>query len=141
MLALYYRIWVDVIMRAKSRPESRENWPVGTMIFMSISMTLNFLLIMTILQKHIIGSYFYHIDLNFLPKRLNNVINFIVLFILPCFFVNYFLIFYKHKYRELLKKYPYRNGKLFLTYFTISMFLTLALLIVGIATGVIGLSW
>jgi energy-coupling factor transporter transmembrane protein EcfT len=141
MLALYYRIWVDVIMRAKSRPESRENWPAGTMIFMSVAMTLNFFLIMTILQKHIIGSYFYHIDLNFLPKRLNNVINFIVLFILPCVFVNYFLIFYKHKYRELLKKYPYRNGKLFLVYFTISMFLPLALLIVGIATGVIRLSW
>jgi hypothetical protein len=105
---------------------------------MSIAMTLNFLLIMTILQKFILGSYFYHIDLNFLPKRLSNVISFTVLFILPCVFINYFLIFYKHKYRKLLEKYPYRNGNLFLVYFLISMFLPLTLLILGIVTGAIG---
>jgi hypothetical protein len=139
MLGLYYRIWVDVIKRARSRPENQENWPVGTMIFMSISMTLNLLLVMTILQKHILGSYFYYIELNFLPKYLSNVISFTVLFILPCVSINYFLIFYRHRYEKLLKKYPDKNGKLFLTYFLISMFLPLVLLIVGIATGRIGL--
>jgi hypothetical protein len=141
MLTLYYRIWVDAIKRAQSRPENRENWPTGTMIFMSISMVMNFSLIMNILQKYIIGSYFYYIDLYFLPKRLSNVISFIVLFVLPCVIMNYFLIFYKYRYIRLLEKYSYKNGKLFLTYFLISMFLPLALLIVGIATGEIGLIW
>jgi hypothetical protein len=140
MLALYYRIWVDAIKRAKSRPENQKNWPMGTMIFMSVSMTLNLLLVMTILQKHILGFYFYHIELNFLPKFLSNVISFTVLFVLPCMSVNYLLIFYRNRYEKLLKKYPYRNGKLFLIYFLISMFLPLVLLVVGIVTGRIGLT-
>lgn len=138
-MGLYYRIWVDVIQRAKSRPENRENWPMGTMIFMTISMSLNLSLFMTILQKHILGIYFYEIELNFLPKDLCNVTSFAVLFVLPCVLINYFLIFYRHRYEKLLKKYPYKDGKLFLTYFLISMFLPLFLLIIGIATGKIGI--
>jgi len=47
MLTLYYRIWVDAIKRTKSRPENVENWATGAMIFMSTSMTLNLLLIMS----------------------------------------------------------------------------------------------
>lgn len=141
MLDLYYRIWVDLIIRAKSRPESRENWQKGAMIFMSISMTLNFLLIMTILQKHVFGSYFYDIRLDFLPKKMSNVIKLIILFVLPCVAMNYFLIFYKHRCRKLLKRYPYRNGKLFLAYFLISMLLPPVLIIIGIITGEIELDF
>jgi hypothetical protein len=140
MLALYYRIWVDAIVRAKSRPENRENWPMGTMIFMSVSMTLNLLLIMTILQRHVLGFYFYHIELSFLSRYLSNVISFSVLFILPCVLINYFLIFFRDRYKMLLKKYPYKGGKLFLTYFLVSMFLPLVLMIIGFATGRIGLT-
>lgn len=135
MLGLYYRIWVDLITRAKSRPESKDSWALPSMIFMSISMTLNLLLIMTILQKHILGYYFYYIELNFLPVYLNNIISFIILFILPCVAINYVLIFHKHRYEKLLKKYPYRKGKLFLSYFLVSMLLPLFLLIVVIIMG------
>lgn len=141
MLGLYYRIWADAIMRAKAQPANLYNWPVGTMLFMTVPMSLNFVLIMTILEKYVFDSYLYEIELAFLPARISNVISFIVLFILPCAFVNYFLIFYKQRYKNLLKKYPYKNGKLFLSYFLISMSLPLVLLIVGIATGQIGIEW
>lgn len=141
MLGLYYRIWVDVIKRAKSRPENRENWPIGTMILMSVPMTLNFWLFMTILQKHILGNYFYDFELNLQSRSLGNIISFAILFVLPCFLTNYILIFHRHRYKKLLKKYPYKEGKLFLTYFLISMFLPPLLLIVGIATGKIGLTF
>jgi hypothetical protein len=139
MLRLYYRIWVDAIKRAKSRPENRKNWPMGTMIFMSISMTLNLLLIMTILQKQLLGGFFYHLEFTFLPRYASNVVSFIVLFVLPCVLINYFLIFYRRRYEQILKKYPYKDGKLFLTYFLVSMFLPLILLVVGIVTGKIGI--
>lgn len=140
MLGIYYRIWVDAIKRAKSRPENRESWAMGTMIFMTVSMTLNLLLIMSILQKYVFCSYFYYIDFSFLPPILCNVISFTIIFVLPCILINYFLIFYRNRYKKLLKKYPYKDGKLFLTYFLISMFLPLALLILGIITGRIGLT-
>lgn len=141
MIGIYYRIWVDVIQKAKSRPENQGNWSMGTMMLMTISMTMNLLLLLTILQRHVLGSFFYKIELSFLPKSLNNAVTFVVLFVLPCVLINYVLIFYKRRYEKLLKKYPYRNGRLFLTYFLISMLLPLALLIIGVTTGKIGLTW
>lgn len=94
MLSLYYRIWVDVIQRAKSIPENHNNWKKGTMIFMSTSMTMNFMLIMVVLEAYVFDGYFYYINLDFLPRSISNVISFIVLFVLPCVLINYFLIFF-----------------------------------------------
>jgi len=139
MLSLYYRIWVDLIKRAKIQPENREKWPIGTMIFMSIGMTSNFILIMSILQKQFFGVYFYYIELPFLPNFAANVISFIILFFLPCVLTNYFLIFYRQKYIRLLKKYPSKEGRLFLIYFFISMFSPIFFIILGIITGKIGI--
>lgn len=140
MLSLYYRIWIDLIKRAKSRSENRENWPKMTMIFMTVAMSLNLSLFMSILEKHILERPFYDIELNFLSKHLSNVVSFMILFVLPCALINYFLIFYRHRYKKLLEKYPSKDGKLFLAYFFISMLLPLVLLIIGIATGKIGIS-
>lgn len=139
MLGLYYRIWVDLIIKARSRPESRNSWALPSMIFMSISMMLNLFLIMTILQKHILGYYFYHIVFNSLPKYWSNVISGIILFVLPCVLLNYFLIFFKQRYKKLLQKYSYSNGKLFVTYFLISMLLPLVLLFGAIILNRLGI--
>jgi hypothetical protein len=133
MLGLYYRIWVDCITRAKSRPQNQNNWPSFCMAFMSISMFLNLIVIMTLIQKHVIKQYFYYIKLDFLPKYTNNVVSGIILFVAPCVLLNYFLIFNKHRYKVLLQKYPSRyNGKLFLTYFLISLGLPFVLLFGGL---------
>ncbi len=123
MIGLYYRIWVDCIRRARRQPDNRQNWQIGCMIFMTLPMAFNFILAMTILEEHVFKNYFYKVDLTFLPVRINNVLSYIVLFILPCVVINYLLIFKKRKYEKLLKKYPYYNGKLFLVYFLISMLL------------------
>lgn len=139
MLSLYYRIWVDLIKRAKIQPGNREKWPIGAMIFMSIAMTSNFTLIMTILQKQLLGFYFYYLELTFLPNYAATLISFIILFFLPWVLINYFLIFYRQKYKSLLKKYPSKEGRLFLTYFLISMFSPIVLIILGIVTGKIGI--
>lgn len=139
MLSLYYRIWVDLIKRAKTQPENREKWPIGAMIFMSLGMTSNFTLLMSILQKQLLGFYFYYIEFPSLPNFAATVISFMILFFLPCVLTNYFLIFYKQKFRSLLKKYPSKEGRLFLTYFFISMFSPVVLIILGIVTGNIGI--
>lgn len=139
-MTLYYKIWTDCILRAKSIRTNKQNWRQMTMIFMTLSMTLNFMLIMTILQKHILDNYFYHLDFDILPQRLSNVLSFILLFVCPATIINYLLIFRNDRYKELIKKYRYHDGKLFLTYFLISMLLPLTLLIVGVITGHIGLT-
>lgn len=128
MLGIYNRIWVDCIVRARKQPNNKHNWQTGTMIFMTLAMAFNFVLIMTILEKFVFRNYFYKIDLSFLPVRFSNVITYLFLFILPCGIMNYLLIFKGKRYERLIKKYPYYNGKLFISYFIISMMLPIVLM-------------
>jgi len=119
MLGLYYRIWVDFITRAKRNPANNGNWQKGSMIFMTLAMSSNLILIMTILERHV------------LPERANSVLSYIFLFILPCLVINYQLTFRNKRYLKLLERYPYYNGKLAISYFVISMVLPIALLLFG----------
>jgi hypothetical protein len=128
MLGLYYRIWVDCIKRVRLQPTHSRNWRAGCMISMAMAMAFNFVLIMTILEKHVFERYFYKIDLTFLPVRVNNVLSFLFLFILPCGILNFLLIFRNKRYKKLLKKYPYYNGKLFVIYFLTSLLLPIILM-------------
>jgi hypothetical protein len=132
MLNIYYRIWVDCIQRAKMQSGNKESWQTITFFFMTLSMSANFVLIMTFLERSVFKRYFYKVDFSFLPTRLNNLLAYLFLFILPCVIVNYLLIFRKKRYQKLINKYPYYNGKLFITYFSISLLLPILLLWVGI---------
>lgn len=132
MLSIYYRIWVDCIQRAKIKSSNKESWQTITMVFMTLSMSSNFILIMTILEKSVFKTYFYKFDFSFLSTRINNLFAYIFLFILPCIMTNYLLIFRNKRYKKLLLKYQYYNGKLFLAYFLISMLLPIVLLWIGI---------
>lgn len=130
-MALYYRIWTDCILRGQSQPNNKHNWKVASLIFMSISMAFNLALFMIILQKFL-GSNFYTLQIDFIPKYLNKIISFMILFPFPPTIINYLLVFRKNRYKIFMKKYPYYNGKLFITYFLVSMLLPLALLWTGI---------
>jgi len=132
MLNIYYRIWVDCIQRAKMQSGNKESWQTITFFFMTLSMSANFVLIMTFLERSVFKRYFYKVDFSFLPTRINNLLAYLFLFILPCVIVNYLLIFRKKRYQKLIHKYPYYNGKLFITYFSISLLLPIVLLWVGI---------
>jgi hypothetical protein len=132
MAAVYYRIWIDCITRFKNQPANKDNWPFLSMTSMSIAMTLNLALIFSILQKNILGYYFYEIDLSFLPSEIDDLFSFVILYSLPCISLNYLLIFKNDRYKALIAKYPYTNGgKLFLKYFIISMILPVLLVFVG----------
>jgi len=52
MLGIYYRIWVDCIIRAKAQPANKENWTWGSMLLISISMAFNLVLVMLLLQEY-----------------------------------------------------------------------------------------
>lgn len=133
MLNIYYRIWVDCIKRAKRQASNnRESWQTITMLFMTLSMSANFVLIMTVLENSVFKTYFYKIDIPSLPSRLNNLLGYLFLFIFPCVVINYLLIFRKKRYQKLIMKYPYYNGKLFLAYFLVSLLLPIVLLWVAV---------
>ncbi|OJV55188.1 MAG: hypothetical protein BGO31_15615 [Bacteroidetes bacterium 43-16] len=133
MMWVYYRIWMDFIHRVKLQPvANRRNWKLRCMISMTLAMAFNLVLVMTILEKFVFKRYFYKIEFPYLPVRVNNVLSYLILFILPCALMNYLLIFRNDRYEKLLNKYPYYNGKLFISYFLISMFLPIILMWAGI---------
>jgi hypothetical protein len=132
MLTLFYKIWVDFIGKINLQSEeNKKNWQSTTMLAMTFAMTSNFVLLMIFLQKFIVGHYFYKLDLSFFPKRISTFVGFVILYILPWIIINYLLIFRNRRYEELLKKYPFRNGRLFKIYFLISVGLPIVLLIGG----------
>ena len=129
---IYYKIWVDCIIKARAIPANKNNWKRFTMIFMAMAMALNFMLFMAILQRNFLGISFYHLKVDILPgTKLDAFINFFVLFLLPMLLINYFLIFRNNRFEILLEKYKSYNGKLFISYFLASLILPLLLIVIG----------
>jgi len=129
---IYYKIWVDCISKVRSMPANKSNWKRFTLGFMTITMAINFACIMSVLQRNILGNYFYHFEVDFFPgTKLDSLISGFVLFVLPNLVLNYFLIFRNNRYEILLEKYKSHNGKLFFLYFFTSLALPLLVLIIS----------
>lgn len=131
-MKLFYMLWADCISRARLQPTNKHNWKTMTLIIMSLAMSSNFVVIMALLQREILKYDFYKFDITFLSGPIKNVVRFIVLFYLPCIVFNYLMIFRKNQYDNLLRKYKYHNGVLFLSYFLISIFTPILLMWVGV---------
>ena len=129
-MGLYYRIWVDLITRAQD--VNKNNWQSKSMLNMSIAMTFNFVLFMLILQREVLGYFFYELNIPSFTSFENYIFTMLILYILPCVILNYILIFHGKRYEKLLNKYPYYNGKLFLAYFVTSLLLPIVLMWIGI---------
>ena len=127
-MGLYYRIWVDCIIKAKSQPANKYNWIVGCLLAMSFAMTFNLLLIMIVIQEYLFGTFFYYLEFKNLDPKLSHLLTFILLFFLPCIFINYLMIIRNKKYEALLSKYSDYKGRLFLSYFLVSVFLPIVLM-------------
>ena len=114
---LYYKIWVDCISKARSMPANKNNWKRFTMAFMTSAMAINYMIIMVILQRNILGYSFYDFKVDIFPgTKLDALISGLTLYWLPMTLINYFLIFKGNRYEKLLKKYKSHNGKLFFIY-------------------------
>jgi hypothetical protein len=112
---IYYKIWVDCIVKARSIPTNKNNWKRFTMALMTAAMAINFAIIMSILQKNILGKYFYHFKVDFFPgTKLDALISGFTLFGLPMLLLNYFLIFRNNRYEELLKNTNHITANYFL---------------------------
>lgn len=135
MVGWYYRVWVDCIKKASLNPNYKQNWKSRSMVLMTMAMSSNFILLMTILELNVFKNYFYKIDFSLLPNRLNNVLVYFFLFILPCGIVNYLLIIRKDRYKKLVEIYPSYSGKLAALYIVISIMLPVVLLWIDILSG------
>ena len=128
MIGFYYRVWVDCIKRLRAQPTNRHDWRAKSMFAMTFAMAFGLVFIMTILDKLAFKTTFYKLNFTFLPDIVDNVLEYIFLFIFPCALINHLLIFRKQRYKKLLEKYPYYNGKLFIAFLITSLMVPLVAL-------------
>jgi hypothetical protein len=129
-LKIYYKIWTDLIKKIQSIPANKNSWKILSLIFMTMAMAINLVAIMTILQLKVLKFNFYDFKPNILPgSKLDSLISFFVLFFLPNLLLNYFLIFRNNRYETLLTQYKSYDGKLFFSYFAMSLLLPLLFVI------------
>lgn len=127
---LYYSIWTDGLKRMQERfPESTSFIRFMMLFWMVISFG-GFSLFFYAFFAKIIG--FPWPTLNIQNVFWNNVLSPLVFFMLPWFFIHYYLVFWKNKYIDFLPKYEYRNGKLFFNFFLCLIFIPLAILVIAV---------
>lgn len=117
MKNLYYKIWVDGIIKIRKNPLRKEDWKWMIQSIVATLMSLNLVLIQFVLSDLGLIKKVFVLDINWLPiGKLNNLISFFIAYLLPLSLLNYFLIFHKGKYKKLIEIYPYKEGKWFATY-------------------------
>ena len=117
-MKLYYEIWTDCITKARYLPKNKSDWKLYTLIFMSVAMALNLVFLLFIIATIKITEKIFIIPIDIFPgTKFVALISFFVSYLLPFLLINYYLIFYKEKYKQILLKYTYHNGRYFLSYF------------------------
>lgn len=129
----YYTLWVDIILKIRSISKNKGDWPLS-LIFVSISMGFNISTILLILNTLGLRKSGIILNINLFSKQnINTLFGIIVFHILMPMFVNYYLIFYKRKFKKIIKKYQYHNGKYALIYVMTSIWINvLILLLLGL---------
>lgn len=131
-MSLYYKIWIDAIVKIKRSSIRREDWKWLVQVYMAIAMALNLMFLFAVLQRNILHNTFYDLDINLFSSRiLNNLISGFILFFSPPLIINYLLIFKNNKYLSLIEKYKREKGNSFFLYFFTSLFVPLLVLVIG----------
>lgn len=130
MKKVYYTLWVDALISTRSLPKNKYMWKFYTMLFMSLCMALNLSMIILLL-KEIFNNFYYDISIDIFPGyKVDFMIRFILLYMLPILIINYIFIFYNDKYKAIERKYHYNNGKYYITYVIVSNIIPLIVFLV-----------
>lgn len=118
----YYLYWVDAIVSIKTNSPKRRDWKFSIFTYTTMCNALNLWVVLLWLKYFNILSF--KVQINLLPgTMLNNAGGFIIYFATPFILLNYFLIFYRDKYKKLIEIYPHKNGKFAMRYIFISVLL------------------
>ena len=133
---IYYRVWIDAIKAAiKTDKDGRTSWKSLLLIIFSVSQGINLLTIFFILKILSIAdvNIFIHFDL-FPGKMLDGFLSAFITLFLPFFLLNYFLVFFKDKYKILMddfNSFKIKEGLVFMLYFFASMLLFILPIVIG----------
>lgn len=125
MKKIFYMLWSDAINYERIKNGGESHWKLFTFVYMSIFLSLNILSLLSAVL------YFTGYDiLSKIITKLQSVLSSeflvnllwttLVLFI-PSVIINYFLVFHKNKYEYILANYKFKNGKILLIYFCLTV--------------------
>ena len=129
-MSIYYRIWADAIGFEKAKHGHLRNWKPYAILGITFCQGLNFATILLLIGTWIKSSFFLTIDI-FPGRMLDGAVSGILTLFVPFLIINYFLIFNKQKYKVIIKQYPFRNGKLYIVYFAVSIVLFFMPVLIG----------
>lgn len=120
MKGLYFKIWADLIIGIQKNPERKNDWRYFSMFLMTTLISLNLFTLVMLLSIFKVKVFFITIEV--LPGTiLDSFFSGLIQFVLPSFILNYFLVFYREKFKKFVFKYKDRQGKIFLPYLFISV--------------------
>lgn len=129
-LSLYYKIWVDAIVYEKTKHGDMRNWKLYTLIPISVLQGINLLTVFFGLSTFNIKLDIFF-DLNLFPgEMLDGFLSGFITLFLPFLILNYLLVFHRKKYDDLIERYDYRNGKLYMIYFLTTILIFILPLII-----------
>lgn len=123
-MSIFYAIWADAINYERIKNGGEKYWKTFTFCYMSLLMSLNIATFISILMLLTGYNVALKIKQSITFFSNENSVNFlwaVVTTFIPSMIVNYVFVFYKKKYNSILKNYKFKNGKLLLAYFTISV--------------------
>jgi hypothetical protein len=128
---LYYIIWADAIRRG--RKHNPKNWKLKIYGMMSWIHATNFWLILIWLKElNILEIPVLKIEFTGV-RNVDGALNFAMIFASWFFVLNYFLIFHKNRYEQILKKYPETNKHYGLVYtFTVLIAALVTVFVIGL---------
>lgn len=127
MKNIYYLVWADSILSFKKYHPEKTNWKIAIFVLNTWINALNLWIIFIWMKFfNILNFSLFSVDL-FPGAMLNKFVAFSVIFALPLGILNYFLIFYKDRYRRLIEKYsapPRKCAFIYSTIVTLAAFIT-----------------
>ncbi|KAF0233018.1 MAG: hypothetical protein FD181_3822 [Prolixibacteraceae bacterium] len=119
MKNIYYLFWVDSILSIKRYHPEKTDWKISVFLLNTWINALNLWIIFIWLKFFNILN-FSLLSINVFPgTMLNKFIAFSIIFAFPIGVLNYFFIFHKNRFKQLIEKYPTPPKKCAFIYSTI----------------------
>jgi hypothetical protein len=113
---MYYMIWSDAILTAQSKKKNSQEWKILVYLFAVFQM-LNLAIVIILIKSFFDIRYPITFQIDIFPGRiLNSLLPALIFYILPFVLINYFLIVYKDRYKQVIVNYKSYTGKLVLGY-------------------------
>jgi len=128
---IYYGVWSDLILGLQKKPKAWKYNKWYALFIMSFCFGFNYVPILFLLPKDLDPLVWFR-EFHFLSSDfLDTLLHGLILFLLPGHILHYFLVFYKKKYERFTKEYPFRKGKLFINYMSLSLIIPLSILVIA----------